>query len=289
MKSFILLFSILGIIHSGIFAQTNMTLSNPVAKQILLGQYNPALYTPSHIVKSPDSILHGIIKSVSKDSLIAYLMKIDSYYNRNTGSDTISENHGIGAVRRWLYKKFTEYGNENENRLVLSYLDFDRYICGQNHHRNVLAILPGLDTTQKDVLFLQGHFDTRCEGVCDTSCYSPGMDDNASGTVLVMELARIMGRFAFNHTIVFACVTGEDEGLYGSTALANYLYANNIKVRSCLNNDVVGGIICGQTASPRDVRGSMRSTAPTSGSSLLLPGMTLQLFLLTRNWRDILN
>jgi hypothetical protein len=129
-------------------------------------------------------------------------------------------------------------------------MDFDRTICGQTHHRNVLAILPGLDTTQKEIMVVEGHFDTRCEGVCDTSCYSPGMEDNGSGTVLVMELARLMSHYAFNHTIVFACVTAEDQGLYGAIALSAWLKLHNVKVRACLNNDVIGGVICGQTSSP---------------------------------------
>jgi hypothetical protein len=232
------------------FSQTNITLSNPEALQILLGNYNPAVYTPSVIINHPDSILYGIVDNVSKDTLISYLMKIDSYYNRNTGSDTVSETRGIGAVRRWIHKKYGEYRAQCENRLVLSYLDFDINICGQTHHRNVLAILPGLDTTNKEIMVLEGHFDTRCEGACDTSCYSPGMEDNGSGTVLVMELARIMSRYAFDHTIMFASVTGEDQGLYGAKALSTYLKNNNVQIRSVFNNDVIGGIICGQTSSP---------------------------------------
>ncbi len=230
--------------------QTNITLSNPEAEHILFGNYNPANYTPAVIINHPDSILNGIINRVSKDSLIGYLSKIDSYYNRNTGSDTISETRGIGAVRRWIHKKYSEYRTQCENRLVLTYMDFDVNVCGQNHHRNVLAILPGLDTTNKEIMVLEGHFDTRCQGVCDTSCYSPGMEDNGSGTVLVMELARIMSRYAFDHTILFASVTGEDQGLYGSTALSTYLKNNNVQIRSVFNNDVIGGIICGQTSSP---------------------------------------
>jgi hypothetical protein len=177
-------------------------------------------------------------------------MKIDSYYNRNTGSDTISETRGIGAVRRWINKKYGEYRTQCENRLVVSYMDFDINVCGQDHHRNVLAILPGLDTTNKEIMLVEGHFDTRCQGVCDTACYSPGMEDNGSGTVLVMELARIMSRYAFDHTILFATVTGEDQGLYGAKALSAYLKSNNVKIRSVFNNDVIGGIICGQTSSP---------------------------------------
>ncbi len=231
------------------FAQTNITMSNPAALNILLGIYNPANFTPANILNHPDSILNGIVNRVSKDSLWSYLVKIDSYHNRNTGSDTVSQTHGIGAVRRWIYGKYNEFSTQCENRLVTSYLDFDVSVCGQTHHRNVLALLPGLDTTNKEILVVEGHYDTRCQGVCDTACYSPGMEDNGSGTVLVMELARIMSRYSFNHTILFASVTGEDQGLYGATALSSYLYSKNIKIRSVFNNDVIGGVICGQTSS----------------------------------------
>jgi hypothetical protein len=230
--------------------QTNITLSNPEAQQILFGNYNPEEYSPTVIINHPDTILYGIVNGVSKDTLISYLLKIDSYHNRNSGSDTLSEIRGIGAVRRWIHKKYNEYGAECENRLVVSYLDFDMNICDQSHHRNVLAVLPGLDTTNKEILVLMGHFDTRCQGACDTACYSPGMEDNGSGTVLVMELARIMSRYAFDHTILFATVTGEDQGLYGAKALSTYLKNNNVQIRSVFNNDVIGGIICGQTSSP---------------------------------------
>nr|MBC8316154.1 M28 family peptidase [Bacteroidota bacterium] len=177
-----------------------------------LGNYNPATYTPGVIINHPDSILNGVINRVSKDTMIAYLQHIDTYFNRNTGSDTVSETRGIGAVRRWIHQKFMEYRDASGDRLVITYNDFQQNICGQSRHRNVLAILPGLDTTNKEIMLIEGHFDTRCQGACDTACYTPGMEDNGSGTVLVMEMARIMTRYAFDHTIVFACVTGEDQG-----------------------------------------------------------------------------
>ena len=250
MKKSLLLFVTALLLSFSSFSQFNIFVQNPEAEQILLGNYDPQNYLPFAIINDPDSILQGVVRDVNKDTLLAYLMKIDTYYNRNTGSDTVSETRGIGAVRRWIHKKFMEYRVKSGERLVISYLDFDRYICEQYHHRNVMAILPGLDTTKKEMLILEGHYDTRCEGVCDTSCYSPGMEDNGSGTVLVMELARIMSRYAFDHTIVFTCVTGEDQGLYGATALAKYYKTNDLPIRAVFNNDVVGGIYCGNTSSP---------------------------------------
>ncbi len=244
---------IISLLHG--VAQTNITLSNPQVLQVISGAYNPANYTATTVIQHPDSIIKGVVHDVSKDTLLSYLKKLDSYYNRNTGSDTVSQTHGIGAVRRWIYQKYGEFSGLCENRLLLSYLDFDVSVCGQTHHRDVLAVLPGIDTSNKEILLIEGHFDTRCQGVCDTACYSPGMDDNGSGAVLVMELARIMSKYSFNHTILFANVTGEDQGLYGSTALSTYLKNNNIKIRSVFNNDVVGGVICGQTSSPPSCSG----------------------------------
>ena len=232
------------------YTQTNMSVSNPEAETIIFGNYDPAQYEPSQIINHPDTILNRLVNEVSKDTLIAWLAKIDSYYNRNTGSDTVSDTHGIGAVRRWIHSKFVEISEANENRLIVSYMNFDKTICGAPFHRNVFGILPGMDTTNKEIVFIEGHFDTRCEGACDTSCYSPGMDDNGSGTVLVMELARIMSKYAFDHTVIFALPTGEDQGLYGAKAFATYFKNNDILIRACLNNDVVGGIACGMTSSP---------------------------------------
>jgi len=242
--SFVFLFSLYA------FNQTNMSVSNPEADAIIHGNYDPAKYMPSTIIHHSDSILYGIVNEINSDSLIAWLTHIDTYGNRNTGSDTVSETYGIGGVRRWLHKKFEEFSEANENRLIVSYMDFDQMICGMSHHKNVFAVLPGMDTTKKELLIVEGHYDTRCEDVCDTECYSPGMEDNGSGTVLVMELARVMSKYAFDHTIVFALPTGEDQGLWGAKAFANYFYFEDIDIRACLNNDVIGGIACGMTSSP---------------------------------------
>lgn len=250
MKKFgFLLASILLLPFIGL-SQTNMAMSNSVADDVVHGNYDPTLYAASQVVNHTDSILLGIVDKVSEDSLQSYLEHLETFYNRNTGSDTVSNTTGIGAARRWIYSKFQGFGQQNENRLLVSYLDFDKDVCGMGHHKNVLAVLPGADTSKHEILLVEGHYDTRCEGGCDTSCYTPGMDDNGSGTVLVMELARLMSRYTFDRTIVFAATTGEDQGLHGAKALANYLFMENISILAVFNNDVVGGITCGQTSSP---------------------------------------
>lgn len=231
-------------------AQTNIKVSNPTAENILLGNYNPLDYQPSKIINHPDSIIRGFINDISSDSLLSYLNKLESFYNRNTASDTFSNLKGIGACRRWIYSKFQQFSQINESRLVTSYLEFDRNVCGMFTHKNVFAVLPGLDPNNDEILIVEGHFDTRCEGGCDTLCYTPGMDDNGSGTVLVMELARVMSKYAFDKTIIFTNTTGEDQGLHGAYAWAAYCDNQDLNIKACFNNDVVGGIYCGFTSSP---------------------------------------
>jgi hypothetical protein len=223
--------------------------TNPAAQQVMMGAYDPAAYTASIVLNQPDTISQGINAQVSPDSLHAYLLALKSFYNRNTGSDTLSATGGIGAARRWAFSKFRQFSSRNENRLLPSYLQFDTTICGIAQHRNILAVLPGMDTGDKSIVVIEGHIDSRCTNVCDTACVAQGMEDNGSGTALVLELARVMSRYSYNHTIVFLITIGEEQGLFGGWAFANFIKANGIKVKGVMNNDITGGIICGHTSS----------------------------------------
>jgi len=71
----------LGVFLTGnLVAQINVTISNPEAVEVLEGNYDPASYTPGVIINHPDSILQGVINLISKDTMIANLQHIDSYY-----------------------------------------------------------------------------------------------------------------------------------------------------------------------------------------------------------------
>jgi hypothetical protein len=230
--------------------QTNMFLSNPDAIKILKGDYNPLHYRPSIIIDQPDSVRMGIIREVDQKEQTRLLNKLETFHNRNSGSDTLSQTTGIGACRTWILSHFDQVSKNNNNRLVTGYLEFDADICSKGHHKNPFALLPGMDTASHEILVIEGHFDTRNEGRCDTEGYTPGIDDNGSGTILVMELARVMSKYSFRHTILFTTPTGEDEGLFGAKAWAEFLSLQGVKIRTVLNNDIVGGIYCGKTSSP---------------------------------------
>jgi Zn-dependent M28 family amino/carboxypeptidase len=231
-------------------AQTNSAFTSSVAEQVVKGNYNPMFYSSANAITNHEQIISFIQQHVNADSLKSYIFKLATFQNRNTASDTLSTTFGIGAARRWAYDKFQHISVASENRLLPSYFQFDRTICGVMQHRNVLAVLPGTDTSNHQVIIIEGHMDSRCENECDTLCQAQGIEDNASGTALVLELARVMSKCAFKNTLVFMLTIGEEQGLYGADAFADYCNQFDVPIKAVLNNDVIGGVICGQTSSP---------------------------------------
>lgn len=76
----------------------------------------------------------------------------------------------------------------------------------------------------------------------DYSIDAPGANDDGSGTVLSMELARVFANsgIEFDATLVFMTVAGEEQGLIGSGAHAKKAKAGNIPIQAWFNNDIVG-------------------------------------------------
>ncbi|MGB1104406.1 MAG: M28 family peptidase [Crocinitomicaceae bacterium] len=231
------------------FAQSGILCTNPEAQNVLVGSYDPDDYVASEVITDHDDIIQGIEDRINPDSLKSYLMQLSAFGNRNTGSDTVSDDFGMGATRRWAYDFFEIVSAENDGRLIPSYLQFNQNICGMMQHRNVFAVLPGTDRENHEVVLIEGHVDSRCAGACDIECDAHGMEDNGSGSALVMELARVMSKYTYENTIVFMLTTGEEQGLYGANAFSQFCVDQSIPIKGVLNNDVIGGIICGETSS----------------------------------------
>ncbi|MBD3167943.1 MAG: M20/M25/M40 family metallo-hydrolase [candidate division Zixibacteria bacterium] len=86
----------------------------------------------------------------------------------------------------------------------------------ENALDNVVATLPGSVTPDEQVIIC-GHFDSISE---QPTVRAPGADDNGSGTLAVIEAARIFRNYSFDRTIKFCLWNGEEQGLLGSAAYA---------------------------------------------------------------------
>lgn len=237
-------------ISFSVFSQSQIKVTNLTADEILKGNYNPTDYNLANTNFTPEELPVLIQNSISPDSLKAYITKLSQFGTRNSGSDTTSATQGIGAARKYILQKFQQFQTQSNNRLQPGYLRFTNVICNQWTHKNVIAVLPGTDVSNHEVILIEGHMDSRCDVSCDVNCKAEGVEDNATGTALVMELARVMSKYQFNHTILFMATTAEEQGLLGADAMSDYIQKENIPLKAVFNNDVIGGIICGETSSP---------------------------------------
>jgi Zn-dependent M28 family amino/carboxypeptidase len=104
---------------------------------------------------------------------------------------------------------------------------------------DVLAIQRG--TTDPDrVVVISGHMDSRVTDPMNATSDAPGANDDASGVAAVMEAARVLSKHRFPATIVYAALSGEEQGLNGGHVLADTATAKHWRVEADLNNDIVG-------------------------------------------------
>lgn len=244
------------------FGQSNITVTNATADAVMAGNYSPATYN-SGINASASTISAAINQGISADSLKAYVRKLAGFTNRNT--NTIGNTStGLGAANSWIEAKFRQLSAQRNNRLLVSRMTFTAAICSSTNrtYNEVFAVLPGTDLTDKSIILVEGHIDSRCEDGCNTTCNAPGVSDNATGSALVLETARVLSNYNLKATVVFLLTVGEEQGLYGSKAFANYSAGKNRQIRMVLNNDIAGTTLCGPCSSaPSCVAGNVAANS----------------------------
>jgi hypothetical protein len=113
---------------------------------------------------------------------------------------------------------------------------------------NIVATLPGTQPESKDRIYVvSGHYDSCVcsQGMTDATSDAPGASDDASGTAVVMEMARVMSKYQFDATLVFMTVPGEEQGLLGATHWAEEAKKNKLNVAAMFTNDIVGNTLGG--------------------------------------------
>ena len=197
-----------------------------------------------------DPQLAALVKDISPAQIRATDSVLVAFGTRHTLSDTTSDTRGIGAARRYLFKRFTEYSQACGGCLKVEYdpamVQVRRFPNQPTVNVvNVLAWLPGRDA--KRVVIVTGHYDSCICAVdqTDDTSNAPGADDDASGTSDVVELARVFSKRypkGLDATVLFAAVAGEEQGLLGSTHLAQRLHDEGYTVEADMSDDIVGNV-----------------------------------------------
>ncbi|MBU6395288.1 MAG: M20/M25/M40 family metallo-hydrolase [Sphingomonadales bacterium] len=182
-------------------------------------------------------------EAVSQQRLEADIARLVAFGSRHTLSSQDDPKRGIGAARKWAEGEFckTSAGCGGCLEIVLPETmvkDEDR-VPVATRLVDVVAIQRGT-MRPGEVVIVQGHIDSRNSDALDGKGDAPGANDDGSGTALVLEAARVLSKQKFAGTIVYAVLSGEEQGLYGGKLLADYAKAQGWTVKAVLNNDIVG-------------------------------------------------
>ena len=187
-------------------------------------------------------LLHQLADDIQPERMRADIQALVDFGTRHTMSETQSDTRGIGAARRWTQAQFEAISRDCNG--CLSVVAPSDTVTGARVPTptevvNIVAIQRGTGDPNR-VIIISGHIDSRVTDVMNFTADAPGANDDASGVASVLEAARVLSKHRFDATLVFAVLSGEEQGLLGGKILADYARAQGWRVEANLNNDIVG-------------------------------------------------
>jgi hypothetical protein len=160
-----------------------------------------------------------VVARYSSDSIHKYLVEFE-----NLGV----KEHGTPALQNtlnWIIDKYTNYGYTDIEIDTFNYAALDDY--------NLIVTKQG-SLYPNTYVIIDGHYDTKS---------GKGTNDNGSGTVIILEVARLLKNITTEYSIKFIHFSGEEDGLIGSTHYVNNsVVPTNMDIKIVFNIDEVGGI-----------------------------------------------
>ncbi len=195
-----------------------------------------------------DPHIAAALREVSPARIRGTVEKLAGFGNRNTlGANDpalAARNQGILAARDWIKAEFERYSKDCDGCLEVRLDSFteppaDR-VPQPTAITNVYAVLRGTRDHER-IYVVTGHYDSRNSNPLDVHGPAPGANDDASGTAVSLECARVLSKHKFSATIIFLAVAGEEQGLNGSRHFARMAKESGWDIQAVLNNDIVGG------------------------------------------------
>jgi acetylornithine deacetylase/succinyl-diaminopimelate desuccinylase-like protein len=180
----------------------------------------------------------------SRERIERDVRRLAAFGTRHTLSVTDDDERGIGAARRWLLAELEaiaarHHGGRLRCALVPHQVEPTERVPEGALVVNVVGVLPGRDPDR--LVVVSGHYDSRASDPLDATSDAPGAGDDASGTAVVLECARLLAGLEPRATVVFLCVAGEEQGLLGARAQAEAWRDQGLHVEAFVTNDIVGG------------------------------------------------
>lgn len=208
---------------------------------VLLSSYAVAEAAPPGEVDK----LYDIATAPSAERIQNDIQTLVDFGTRHTLSETESDTRGIGAARRWIYEEFQTISAECGGCLEVIYVSDT--ISGENRIPeptevvSVLAIQRGTTDPNRYVM-MSGDIDSRVTDPLNGTDDSPGANDNASGMAGAIEAARVLSKYEFPGSIIYAGLSGEEQGLFGGRIVAAHALEQGWEIKGVLNNDMISNI-----------------------------------------------
>jgi acetylornithine deacetylase/succinyl-diaminopimelate desuccinylase-like protein len=216
----------------------------------------------------PEKEIRNRLDRIDAARLEKTVRDLVGFGTRHTLSDKASETRGIGAAQRYLSQQFASIAAEPKSRLTVHEDTFHvppgRRVPDGATLVNVVATLPGTDPER--FVIVSGHYDSRAKGDMDATSDAPGANDDASGTALVVEAARVLADLPTRATVLFMAVSGEEQGLLGAAAHAARAKEQRHRIEAMITNDIVGGVI-GSNGQREPMRVRLFSEGVPSGAA----------------------
>ncbi|KAH7342999.1 putative zinc metalloprotease [Rhexocercosporidium sp. MPI-PUGE-AT-0058] len=220
----------------------------------------------------PDTELTSILQQIDPVRIQAIVEKLVSFGTRHTQSSQTDPKRGIGAARDWILKEYEGYAESSGGAMTVELQSYVQGVGGRisapTNISNIIATLKGSSEPER-IVIVSGHYDSRNTNVSNFIDDAPGADDDASGVAIAMELARIMATHRPLATIQFAAVAGEEQGLLGSTFMAQTLANRSANVQGMWTNDIVGSPIGDDGKNQSNIIRLFAQGIPTNESSTL--------------------
>jgi len=206
-----------------------------------------------------DPALRDLLRQIDPDRIQATITKLVSFGTRHTASSQTDPNRGIGAAIQWVTDQMNSFAATSNGRMTVQQQTFVQPVSSNipvpTTITNVIATIQGTATPQRFYV-ITGHLDSRVSDVLNFTDDAPGADDDGSGVAVVLELARVFATHQFPGTLVLATVDGEEQGLYGSSHMAQQMAAAGNDVQGMFSNDIVGAsqAFDGTKPDPRTLR-----------------------------------
>lgn len=216
-----------------------------------------------------DREIAAALKDVSAEHVKATIEKLVSFHTRNSNTsrdpEMAQKGQGVVAAREWIKSEFERYSQACGGCLEVKTDSFIQpkggRVTADTEMSNVYAVLHGTDPElSKKIYLVTGHYDSIAFqprpantggapdptaaaglGAMDLNAFAPGANDDASGTAVSIECARVLSKHKFPATIIFLTVPGEEQGLDGSAHFAKVAQDEKWDLVAVLNNDIVGG------------------------------------------------